>query len=177
MNANKPTPPAGSALASRFTRRIATHPRVAYYLHPTCAAPVWFVLDELLVADDVLTTVVNALGGPPVVTDTLQTVFGESPVQPPNDVHILRLKNTPGNQAFADVAMAVWTARTAVFGAGGDPTHVSPNHVLVPAPNYHSCPFGPPSAPVNLPQDVGHSVGSVRVVVIDSGYETVGDLD
>lgn len=175
MNANKPTPPAGSAFTGRFTQRIANHPRVAYYLHPICAAPVLFVLDELLVAHDALATVTGALGA--LVTDTQNTVFGESPVQPPNDIHILRLTGTPGNQAFADVAMAVWTARTALVAAGKDPAHVSPNHVLVAAPNYHSCPFGPPSEPVTLPQDLGHPVGSVRVVVIDSGYETGGVMD
>src|SRR6266581_1137447 len=101
MNANKPSPPPGSTFASRFTQRVANHPRIAYYLHPTCAAPVLFVLDELLVADDVLTTVVAALGGPPVVDNTQHTVFGESPVHPPNDIHILRLKSTPGTQPFA----------------------------------------------------------------------------
>src|SRR5712691_3056755 len=102
MNANKPDPPAGSAFASRFTERVANHPRVAYYLHPTCQAPVLFVLAELLVADDVLAGVIVALNTPAhptLVVPTQQTVFGEGPGASLKNDHIHRLPSTPGDQA------------------------------------------------------------------------------
>jgi thermitase len=172
VNGNKPPLPPGSTIASAFTQRIVDHPRIAYYPHPGCGALVLFVVDELLVADDALASVMGTLGG--IVSDTGATVFSESAVHPPTDVHILRIE-TPGTHPFPDVAEAVWQARAAL-PAGIHPSHVSPNHVLVPAPNYHTCPSGPPHLRVKEPEPLGPADGTVRVTVIDSGYVPGGPL-
>lgn len=168
MNFNKPAVPFGSA----FTARIAAHPRVAYYpVAAPCPVLVPMVVDELLVGLD------TSDGTP--LANTVQTsltnrgallrgtVFDNAPAH----VEIWRLTSTPGNGPDPDVAMAVWGvyADVAAAGLALAPGRVAPNHVLVPAPNYHTCPWSPPEEheAVPVPDELGEPA---RVTVIDSGY-------
>lgn len=57
------------------------------------------------------------------------------------------------------------------------PRSVSPNHILVPQNEDHSCPYGPPWATADAP-DIGPPIGETkRVVVIDSGYQWDGPAE
>lgn len=175
MNGNKPPCDFGSA----FTSRIAAFARTAYYPLPSrgCATAVVFVVDELLVgqaaaADARVTRLLGSLGA----FDTGTTVFGGLTPRPREDVHVWRLKNAGGMQAAPDVAEAVWAARAMLTAHGIEPRQVAPNHVLVPAPNWHSCPWGPPGESSTLLALPAPQAPAVDVVVIDSGYTGHGPI-
>ena len=68
--------------------------------------------------------------------------------------------------------------RPACSGARGEargrlatsPSLVSPNHVLIPAPNEYWCPYGPPSYLPHAPVSYPGGMAGVDITVIDSGY-------
>src|SRR5438093_612840 len=133
------------AFGSEFTSRMAQHPRVAYYPYPRpCPILVTMIGDELLVgaraaADKKVTAKLAALHA----EDTGFTVFGgikkQNNAKLPEDVQIWRLTK-PGNGPHADVAEAVWSARKTLRAQKIPVEQVAPNHVLIPAPDYHACP-------------------------------------
>jgi Subtilase family len=173
---NKPdSTPWGTFLAGSFTERIAMHPRVAFYPYPElapCHVLVPFIVDELLIGKDVLAnpalhTVLAA------ACDPVGVVFDDVP--PQGQVEIWRLRNVTNGLPFPDVAAFVWGFRSGpMAGTGIDPAQVAPNHVLVPAPNFHECPGGPPRPhdPVAVPPTPGD--GPPFVCVIDSGWAPDG---
>jgi subtilase family protein len=92
-----------------------------------------------------------------------ETVFSGLPgVSPENDFVVLELHGA------ADIFHQADELRANVLKE--NPGAVSPNHILVPAPNLAGCPYGPPSeAPdVSLAPPEGPSP---VVTVIDSGYQ------
>jgi hypothetical protein len=175
MNGNKPP----SGFDSAFTSRLATFPRIAYYPLPVrqCRTAVVFVIDELLVghraaSEPHVRTELTSLGA----FDTGATVFAGLRHAPSEDVHIWRLRETPGAGPQPDVAAAVWQTRALLASLGIAPREVAPNHVLVPAPNWHSCPWGPPEEPGALVALPPRGLPAVDVVVIDSGYVDSGPI-
>jgi len=167
MDGNKPL----ATFTSAFTARIAAHPRVAYWPHPKCGALVMMVIDQILVGrrelgERFLKGVAEPTGG----------VVFPGKDESEGNVEIWRLLETPGDKGVPDVAHAVWQAR----GHMGeeDASLIAPNHVLLPAPNFHSCPWGPPEETGYTGADLGAPTDAVRVTVIDSGYvpnETITD--
>ena len=97
-----------------------------------------------------------------------RTVFTGLPgVSPENDFVVLELQGSLGK---AGIFGHVDELRANVGALKGNPGAVSPNHILVPAPNAAGCPYGPPSpAPdVSLAPPPGLQP---TVTVIDSGYQ------
>ena len=95
-----------------------------------------------------------------------------------DNVQIWRLNSTPGNKSIPDVADAVYEARKTVTSKHLA-AQITPNHVLIPAPNFHMCPWGPPEqlgADYPAP-GLGPGNGAARVTVIDAGYVTGGPID
>src|SRR4051812_41899010 len=97
VNGNKPA----TVYETTFTSQVGTFPRTAYYPLPGrgCKTSVVFVIDELLVgrraaADAAVTARLYALGA----FDTGATVFGGLTPAPSEDVHIWRLRRTPGTK-------------------------------------------------------------------------------
>ena len=74
-------------------------------------------------------------------------------------------------QRYPDVAEAVWAVREVLDGKQIRPGQVAPNHVLIPAGNYHTCPWSPPEQLDGHPRDLGAADSPVTVTVIDSGYQ------
>jgi hypothetical protein len=160
-----------------FTARVLEHERVGYYAYPPdadCAALVAFVSDEILVAEEVLDH------GPAADRlnercEALGTVFDDESKPGKQNVQIWRLPGAGGGRE-ADVAEFVWSFREEIISKAGhlEPSQVAPNHVVIPAPNYHACPWGPPEPPRDdgTPPEIRE--GAARVAVIDSGWEDDG---
>lgn len=168
MNGNKP----GAVFTSAFTKRLAAHPRIAYYPHPKCNALVTMVIDEVLVARSAL----ERAGVRKVLEGTAEHVGRvlSKRDDDAHDVEIFQLREVDGKRHVADVAYAVWEARREL------PKHlagqVAPNHVLIAA-NYHTCPWGPPEEPNHRVCELGEDTGDVQVTVIDSGFVSGGPVD
>jgi len=168
MNGNKPA----AIFTSAFTKRIAAHPRVAYYAHSKCNALVTMVIDELLVAREALET--------PGVMKTIEAAAEHvGRVLPKGDddkhnVEIFRLKQVPGKRHVPDAAHAVWEARK--FLSKKQAGQVAPNHIVIPA-NFHTCPWGPPEEPNHWIYGLGDAAAKVEVTVIDSGFLSGGPID
>jgi Subtilase family len=170
-----------------FTERLTNHRRVGYYHYPdpdnTCPALIAFVIDQLLVAGDLLTddlanqtfqSELNSLAHPTGIT-----VFGaKEHFDSSRDVHVWQLNSVTGLHTHADVPEAVWQLRSFLPDneSGTSDGKVAPNHILVPASHPHECPWGPPEehGPVSLPPQMKKP--SVDVVVIDSGYLPFGPI-
>ena len=155
-----------------FTARVLEHGRVAYYAYPVeadCAALVAFVSDEILVADEVLEH------GPAADRlsercEHLGSVFEGEILPRGRNVQIWRLPGATGGRE-ADVAEFIWSFRKEILAEHGlEPSHVAPNHVVIPAPNYHACPWGPPEPPREDGEPPEMTGGGARVAVIDSGW-------
>jgi hypothetical protein len=163
---NKPA----ANFADNFTEHIAANPYVAYYpLDPDCGALIKFVIDQLLVGEQALgnSQVMKMLGH--LAEDSKMTVF--DPHQAPTEnVAIWRLRVADGKQPQPDVAMAVWKLRALLAKQKIPAEQISPNHVLVPAPNFHDCPFGPPAHHGALTIPPFDSSHAIDVSVVDAGY-------
>jgi hypothetical protein len=174
MDGNKPP----ATFGSTFTERVAMHPEVAYYPYPPalCPALVLFVIDQLLIGEAVLANPLVKAELALHADDTETTVFDEN--DPPNEnVAIWQLKSVAGSGSNPDVAQFVWDFRVLLASHGIGPEQVAPNHVLIAAPNFHQCPFGPPHPhphPPN-PLDIVRPT-AVNVAVIDSGYLRSGPM-
>lgn len=179
MNGNKPFDgsPAEFAAWSPFTARMAAHPKVAYFPYPGEALLVTMVVDQILVGDAAAADddVKDALAGKGAVA-TGVAVFDENDRPGGQNVSIWQLGSTPGDKPHADVAEVVWAVREVLTAKGIGLEQVAPNHVLIPAANYHSCPWSPPDEPHRDPLDLGAADGSVTVTVIDSGYQDGGPI-
>jgi thermitase len=177
MNGNKPDIPAGTSFGSLFTERIVAHNRVAYYPYPACGVLVLMVIDELLVGQAAANNPDVADALTQVATNTEATVLSQDSVPPPSDaIQIWRLNETPGDKPYPDVADAVWNVRSILTANGIPLEQVAPNHVLVPAYDYHACPWGPPDEPDKDPLGLGEASDSVKVTVIDSGFKAEGPI-
>jgi hypothetical protein len=173
--ADKNKPPI--KFGSHFSARVGKFPRTAYYRlgHPGEAAVV-MVIDELLVGQAVQEKY-GAILKKHGAYDTHGTVFAQLKPPPGGDVHIWRLRKAP-DKSYRDIAAVITSVRKELprkLRAQLAP-QVAPNHVLIPAGNYHSCPFGPPEEPGpnqhgDFPAPTGPLLPSaVSVVVIDAGY-------
>jgi hypothetical protein len=174
MNGNKPLVPFESA----FTTRVAGHRRVAYYRYPKTLCPtfVLMVIDEILVAEETPENAKNLLAKLGAV-NTGATVFEGDGVT--RDVEIWRLKDIRGEEDHPDVAGVVWKVRSHLSAHQGG--MVAPNHVLIPASNFHSCPWGPPTEPDEDSSPDAEALEKMEgqpanVTVIDSGYEDVAPI-
>lgn len=190
MNGNKPFQENLKKIAawSPFTARVANHPKVAYFPYPDEANPdeallVTMVIDQILVS--------SAAAADPEVADMLLSrgavdtgvrVFGAldggdearraDEWLGDGNISIWQLDSTPGDQRYPDVAEAVWAVREEVLSAKGiDFGQVAPNHVLIPAGNFHICPWSPPEQHNGDPGELGAADSRVTVTVIDSGYQ------
>ena len=172
MDGNKPP----TTFVSAFTQRVAMHPEVAYYPYPDtlCHALVTFMIDQLLVGEAVLQNSVVKAALELHADDTGTFVFDEG--DPPNEnVAIWRLKNVTGAGSLPDVAQFVWDFRVLLASHGIAPEQVAPNHVVIPAPNFHDCPFGPPSEHDQVVLEPAMP-SAVNVAVIDAGYLALGPI-
>ena len=175
MDGNKPFLHKPAEFRSLFTKRIAEHSRVAYLPVPKSDLLILMVIDELLVTTDALKANSSRLfkqlhaNADPV---------GNLHTSGLDDIEIWRLKKTPGKRSVPDVAYEVWEARNHLGKNSPMASHIAPNHVLVPSPNFHTCPFGPPEVPPSgyATPRLGEG-GGVQVTVIDSGFVTGGPID
>jgi hypothetical protein len=177
MDGNKPFLNKSNQFRSLFTERIAKHSRVAYMPLPKSDLLIMMVIDEILVTTEAL-RVNNSRLYRHLKPDAEPVGVVHSHLE---DIEIWRLNKTPGQRRFPDVAHAVWDARQELRKGNNSQlaAHIAPNHVLVAAPNFHTCPFGPPEAPGTTyrPPSLGTGSGDVRVTVIDSGFVTGGPID
>ena len=140
------------------------------------------VRDQLLVAIDALPDVLRQLHASYYsVTGITSFLAGLPSIPGAQDVSILQLSR----RGAWDVFELTRQLRAALAGTlighpqrKFDPRDVSPNHVLIPAPDdSHSCPFGPPhplppgsrAGTLPPPTQANRTTGP-RVTVIDSGY-------
>lgn len=174
-NGNKPYEGQPGEFRSEFTARVAAHPRVAYLpIHKTDLL-IMMVIDEILVSQEALTQNNSSLFNH--LTSNAKHV-GSLLDEHDDSVQIWRLNSTPGNKSVPDVAYAVFEARKTITSKHLA-AQITPNHVLIPAPNFHMCPWGPPEQllPGYAPPDLGPGNGDARVTVIDAGYVTGGPID
>jgi Subtilase family len=159
-----------------FSARVRDHPRVAEIggLNPLVLA----VNKQLLVctnpthpADDAAPSVKKYLDSRKIHHYTITTLMtGLWPSQSGEDVEILHVE-PKGSDIFELVADLRGGTGPPLVRA--DPGKVSPNHVLIPANEDHSCPYGPPG---NGLRGTLLEVDPVRrVVIIDSGYQWSDD--
>jgi Subtilase family len=167
--------PAAKFTQGSFTKRLAAHPAVAYHLYPPhdeCKVWVPFITDQVLVATQAkLQGVQSELDKR---AERIGSVFeGVDEVKPEDDVEIWQLRDANGHGEYPDVAEFVWSIRERLREQKQPEAWVAPNHVLIPAGDYHSCPFGPPypARPRTAPQ-MGEPI--TKVAVIDSGWEDSG---
>jgi hypothetical protein len=98
-------------------------------------------------------------------------VFDEETAPGGRNVQIWRLREEPGDGERTGVAEFVWSFRKEILGDSDlEPSQVAPNHVVIPAPNYHACPWGPPEPPWEDRSTPEMREGGARVAVIDSGW-------
>lgn len=161
---------------SSLTERLISNPRIAYFPSPVdraCMVLFAFAFDQLLIGKEVLDRPkikkLLAKFADPTGTSVFDGLQGLA-----EDVEIWRLKDVSGKKPWPDVAEFISWFRTDVLaGAGIAPEKVAPNHILVPSPNYHDCPWGPPTphpalATINL------GAPKVTVGVIDAGWLATG---
>src|SRR6476469_7304385 len=154
-----------------FSQRIRGNPRIAEawsWPHPW-KTQVLAIKDQLLVSPDVPASVRTALHDLDAHQRT--TVFHGLHVPPHEDIEIWMLP--PDSDVFA----ATDQLRLLLPAEEGS-SRVSPNHVLIPAPNGDNCPHGAPSEVPGgdvLPDLTGGGAPDVAVTVIDSGYQWDGN--
>lgn len=166
-----PTPP-----LLPFSDRVRRHPRIVEDWPDQDAPQVLAINDELLFARDD--------AGHPDQTKNIRswletthqiqiqpnpvTVFGDGL---PNDIEIWKITNIAQLPASHDV---FWiTDQIRISQLSGQETRISPNHVLVPAPNGGNCPDGPPHpARLPLPQIPPKAASqNLPVTLVDAGYQ------
>jgi hypothetical protein len=97
-----------------------------------------------------------------------ETVFSGLPgVTPDNDFVVLELRGSLGK---ANIFQHADELRANVL-TKENPGAVSPNHILVPAPNAAGCPYGPPSPAPDVSLAPPEGLSPPVVTVIDSGYQ------
>jgi hypothetical protein len=165
-----------------FSTRVMKHPRIVTWKHG--AAPYSLAVeDQLLVSPLVVDNVLAwlklsskhplALPGAPASgyhAGVFATVFQGLDVPYQKDIAIVKIANLPAAPINGQPPIfAVADALRARLIKTKHARHVSPNHVLVPAPVGAGCPAGPPH-----PSPAVHGVlpagQSAEVTVIDSGY-------
>jgi subtilase family protein len=173
MDGNKPDVDFGSA----FTRNVAEQDCVAYYPYPSSLCPVlvMFVVDEILVARHIADVIGEQLSGLGA-EDTGTTVFeGLMHPEHPDDVEIWRLPEHSGNLDYPDVAAVVWQIREHL--SDEDAAKVAPNHVVVPAPDFHTCPWGPPKPQEEaLEFEFVPGDAKFQVAVVDAGLQQASPI-
>jgi hypothetical protein len=150
-----------------FTDRVLKELNNRIVVWPDNRSIVLAVVDQLLVEVDVVKDVIAFLNGEGVETKQLGTVFAGLPAKP-SDTAIIELLNLPSGQQIFDVTDDV-RARVEVVQA--NPRKVSPNHILVPAPNDVGCPADAPREAPNVSLAYPPPGPSPSVTVIDSGYQ------
>jgi Subtilase family len=154
-----------SVVMHPFTLRLLKRTdRFASFPSPLADPLVLAVKDELLVAEDAADAVTSFLVGrklsPKIPVKSLPRIFGDGSAE---DVVIVPIQGTDPFKATALVRKQPFLA--------GKADSVSPNHILVPAPNEDFCPWGPPSPTYGYPA-AAPEAGSAGepVTVIDASY-------
>ncbi len=90
------------------------------------------------------------------------------------DVDIIALGFPPGNtKTVFDITHDLRSPGKSGKPSGvlaTSPGSVSPNHVLIPAPNEYWCPYGPPAHLPAIPASYPGGEAGVDITVIDNGY-------
>jgi thermitase len=166
---------------SPFSQRVMQHPSIVWYLqqHGVMLA----VNNQIMVGEEAIASsrVTEYLGvngweqvgelfpreRPPGVAN----VASRANVPSVPNVALYQHAMFPKDKPVPDVVTAVRMVR-GLLPAEQHP-HVTPNHVLIPAPFGHSCPYGPPSpapgAHALPPPQAGRAIR--QITVIDSGYQ------
>jgi len=147
-----------------FTNRLLTTRTDRFAVSKTPSGDLELaVRDELLVAEHVAEKVTsflvkNSLSGTLPRVEQLPHTFGDGSVE---DIVIVPIQANPFRASD--------TVRSQLLK--GEPDSVSPNHVLIPAPNEDFCPWGPPFPTYGYPTAVpeGGTAGH-PVTVIDASY-------
>jgi thermitase len=151
-----------------FSDRVLNHPRIASSSPEQSKGPrVLAINDHLLVCETAWPLVRELLKGLNVPVHPLTTMFdglSDTPTAGSENVRIVRL-----TLETDDIFGLMPKLR---HGLKQDDWHkVSPNHVLIPAMEPHGCPWGPPHPISDAPGLRPALDSSVRVTVIDSGYQ------
>src|SRR5262245_10563811 len=145
-------------LSYAFTNRVRAHPRILSQPANKASAEnplVLAVADQLLVTERAASFVVNLLSrlNPPIQAVVGASVFAGLHTAPDPDVYVIRLRfpntkaKSPNAKAKTRPAPALGNVAQVARYLRGEVGwgEVSPNHVLLPAPVGHGCPYGPPS--------------------------------
>jgi thermitase len=156
-----------------FSDRIEEHPRISAYPpqeERTGNEPLVFAVnDQLLVCTSASKAVRDYLKRERIPWKLITTLLTDIVESPNEDVEILEVELPRGETIF-DVTRHI---RHDVDALHGD--EVSPNHVLVPAAESHSCPWGPPKPASGHLDPPPAGTISQKITVIDSGYQWFSD--
>jgi hypothetical protein len=168
---------------SPFTQRVRDHPAIVMR-EPSGEEPRLFAMrDELLVSSSVSEQVRSWLVEQSRIAEAatpVTTLFtgidpsGELEELRPyrdDDVELWKLVLPAADEEGAEDVFDLTARLRRALDGQVEPHLVSPNHVLIPAPNLDECPYGPPfgpvqaipSAPTSLPQ-------AAPITVVDCGY-------
>jgi hypothetical protein len=155
-----------------FSDRVRSHPRISSFQEQPNAPLSLAVKDQLLVCNSAWIDVEEMLGDLHIDHAVLTTVLDGLglPVAEADDVKIVELRFPGAEDVFG------LTAALRVKLGVEEAHKVSPNHVLIPAPESHGCPWGPPSPVPHPPKHLQPATTPfVEVTIIDSGYQWFGD--
>jgi hypothetical protein len=172
-----------STSSNAFSKRVMKHPRIATWKHKGATQVSLAVEDQLLVSPVVVDLVLrwlkvgskhpSALPGAPTSgykAGVIATVFQGLDLPYAQDIAIVKVDNLPSAPINGQPPIfAVTDALRARLVHSKLARHVSPNHVLVPAPVGAGCPAGPPHPSPALSEGT-LSGEPAEVTVIDSGY-------
>jgi thermitase len=158
-----------------FSSRVQGHRRISAY-QPTSNDPlVLAVKDQLLVCRSGSSAVHEALRQLEIESTPITTMMtGITPVNhSSDDVEILRVDLPPRGRTIFDVTADVRSYLSAQHPQDDLAKKVSPNHVLIPANESHSCPYGPPAPTTTrgFPVPKGNPPKPIAITIIDSGYQ------
>jgi subtilase family protein len=175
------TPTPQKVSVDHFSRRVLSHQNTAWQQArlPLGASPKQFANPQVIAAKDSLLVSQVAfknqlnltpqqlmqkwLPGHKLSVTNSTRVFDGAPGLG-RDIEVWQLA-----PSLLDIFDVVRRLRNNVFHA--DPRAVSPNHVLIPCPNYDSCPHGPPAPwPQPLHPPLQPPVPGGLATVIDAGY-------
>jgi thermitase len=149
-----------------FSDRILAHPRISIRASTATEPLRLAVTDQLLVSTSAADQVHEFLEDNGIPSEPITTLLtGLRPgLGDHEDVEILRVGSPDALPDIFDLTADIRATQI-------DPRKVSPNHILIPANEDHSCPYGPP-LPTNAEEALlEKSTDRRRVSIIDSGYQ------
>jgi hypothetical protein len=168
------------ANSTGFSHRVLTHSRIHHEEDPSGGVddrnpPVVMAMnDQLLVGASVSGQVTELLAGLGIRRAVLGTLFEDVRLPDGTEPEVVQVFGLDLDAANGDRELDVFAVVRSLRGELG-PEHerrVSPNHVLIPAPGWHSCPwdYPTPSQPVGNGEFEQPAGATVPVTVIDAGY-------